>query len=484
MRSHYDVLGVDPAASREDIRRAYRHLVRQLHPDRQRGLAAEQREEMTARLVAVTDAWKVLGDDDKRLLYDQVWQAAARRAQLVASGRVIRPDRPPPRWRPPASTDPVGPSGWSQHRPPHRRPGQPPRPPARAMFVTVPEPDMARPGAAPTGPSPSGGTPPSGSAHTSETTGPPPAGAAGSASAQAMRLDGWAGAPRSGAFGPAAARWGGAWPPPPWLSSPPGLAGSPRGAGGLAGSPPGAGSGLAGSPPAAGGLAGSGPGGVSAGRGRPVEGCSAAVVVGGWTVGGASSPDATTVGARTQRRARRDGECRLCGSAPAVAVDLRGQRSGVLRTLFTGGTPAERGPLCRSCGMAVLRELTDVALCGGTQTGRFGDRPTRRTLVADVLMLGWLFNLLTVIGNLSFWFRLHRLAPPSRDPEVRSPLTAPLDPEPPLRARRGGAVLAAVLAVVLTTVLALVVVHTVGSPTSPSPGSTVVPGPVPTTLLR
>lgn len=144
-------------------------------------------------------------------------------------------------------------------------------------------------------------------------------------------------------------------------------------------------------------------------------------------------------------------------------MDLRGQRSGVLRALLTGGIPAERGPLCRDCGMAVLRDLTDVALCGGRPTGRFGTRPSRRSLLADVLTFGWLLNLLTVVGNLSFWFRLHRLDAPRRDPDVRSPLSTPLDPGPPLRARRGGAVASVVVAALLLVVAVLAVAHGAGA---------------------
>ena len=115
----------------------------------------------------------------------------------------------------------------------------------------------------------------------------------------------------------------------------------------------------------------------------------------------------------------------------------------------------EHGPLCRSCGLAVLRELTDVALCGGRPSGGYGTRASHRSLAADVLAFGWLLNLLTVLGNLSFWIRLWRLAPPRRDPAVRTPLAAPLDPGPPLRARRGAAVVMAVAGIVLAVVAAV-----------------------------
>ncbi len=117
----------------------------------------------------------------------------------------------------------------------------------------------------------------------------------------------------------------------------------------------------------------------------------------------------------------------------------------------------ERGPLCRSCGIAVMRDLTDVALCGGRPSGGYGIRTPRRSLVSDILAFGWLLNLLTVAGNLSFWFRLWRLAPPQRDPAVRAPLLAPLDPGLPLRARRGVAVVMAVVGIVLAVVAAVLI---------------------------
>jgi hypothetical protein len=161
-------------------------------------------------------------------------------------------------------------------------------------------------------------------------------------------------------------------------------------------------------------------------------------------------------GTGLRRRHRRAGECRLCGSAPAVPVDLRSQSGGVLRSLLIGGPPVERGPLCRACGLAVLRDLTDVALCGGTAGGRVGSAPSRRPFLSDLVRLGWLVNLLTVVGNLSFWWRLRRLAAPCRDPEVDAPLDAPLDPGPALWRRRGAAVLA-VAAVAVT--LAVIAVH-------------------------
>jgi molecular chaperone DnaJ len=62
----YKVLGVDRKASQEEIKKAYRKLARQHHPDRNPGDAAA--EEQFKRISA---AYDVLGDPDKRKQYDR-----------------------------------------------------------------------------------------------------------------------------------------------------------------------------------------------------------------------------------------------------------------------------------------------------------------------------------------------------------------------------------------------------------------------------
>lgn len=62
----YKVLGVPRDASQEDIKRAYRKLVRKYHPDANPGdKEAEQ------RFKAINEAYEVLGDPQKRRQYDQ-----------------------------------------------------------------------------------------------------------------------------------------------------------------------------------------------------------------------------------------------------------------------------------------------------------------------------------------------------------------------------------------------------------------------------
>jgi DnaJ domain len=67
-RSLYEVLDVDPEATRDEIRRAYLHRARLAHPDAG-GSEAGMKE--------VNLAWQILGDPDRRRRYDRERDAAA-----------------------------------------------------------------------------------------------------------------------------------------------------------------------------------------------------------------------------------------------------------------------------------------------------------------------------------------------------------------------------------------------------------------------
>ena len=71
-KDYYKILGVSRTASEKEIKRAYRRLARQYHPDRNPGdKAAEE------KFKTINEAHEVLTDPDKRQKYDQLgsqWQ--------------------------------------------------------------------------------------------------------------------------------------------------------------------------------------------------------------------------------------------------------------------------------------------------------------------------------------------------------------------------------------------------------------------------
>jgi curved DNA-binding protein CbpA len=68
---YYAILRVRPTASKAEIDRAYRRLVRAYHPDLQRGASPEIHEHAEAMLKRVNQAHRVLGDPQRRLAYDR-----------------------------------------------------------------------------------------------------------------------------------------------------------------------------------------------------------------------------------------------------------------------------------------------------------------------------------------------------------------------------------------------------------------------------
>jgi molecular chaperone DnaJ len=70
-RDYYDVLGVGRQASSDEIKKAYRRLAREYHPDVNKNPDAE------ARFKEINEAYEVLSDEQKRAAYDRFGHAGA-----------------------------------------------------------------------------------------------------------------------------------------------------------------------------------------------------------------------------------------------------------------------------------------------------------------------------------------------------------------------------------------------------------------------
>lgn len=64
-KDYYNILGIDKKASKDDIKKAYRSLAMQYHPDKNQEPGAE------ARFKDINEAYEVLSDDTKRSNYDR-----------------------------------------------------------------------------------------------------------------------------------------------------------------------------------------------------------------------------------------------------------------------------------------------------------------------------------------------------------------------------------------------------------------------------
>jgi molecular chaperone DnaJ len=74
-RDYYEVLGVARSADAPELKKAYRKLALELHPDRNPG-----NKEAEARFKEASEAYQVLSDSEKRALYDRFGHAGARGA--------------------------------------------------------------------------------------------------------------------------------------------------------------------------------------------------------------------------------------------------------------------------------------------------------------------------------------------------------------------------------------------------------------------
>lgn len=79
-RDYYEVLGLQRGASEDDIKKSFRRLARQYHPDVNKEKGAED------KFKEIAEAYEVLGDAQKRQAYDRFGHAGVNGAGAAAGG--------------------------------------------------------------------------------------------------------------------------------------------------------------------------------------------------------------------------------------------------------------------------------------------------------------------------------------------------------------------------------------------------------------
>ncbi|MBX3329177.1 MAG: J domain-containing protein [Nitrospira sp.] len=82
--NYYEVLGVSREASDEDIKKAYRKLVFEHHPDRN-----PHKKDADERIREINVAYEIVGDPDKRKSYDRLSWGDEPRAEKIDPGVVV-----------------------------------------------------------------------------------------------------------------------------------------------------------------------------------------------------------------------------------------------------------------------------------------------------------------------------------------------------------------------------------------------------------
>ena len=75
-KDYYQLLGISPAASKLEIKEAYRKKSLQWHPDRNPGI------DVTSMMQDINEAYKILNDDLSRTRYDKEYQEFIKQREI------------------------------------------------------------------------------------------------------------------------------------------------------------------------------------------------------------------------------------------------------------------------------------------------------------------------------------------------------------------------------------------------------------------
>lgn len=80
-RDYYEILEIDPEATNEEIKKAYRNLALEVHPD----CHQDNHDDRNVEMSLINEAYSVLSDRSERSSYDVEWRSYYRKKGLVRS---------------------------------------------------------------------------------------------------------------------------------------------------------------------------------------------------------------------------------------------------------------------------------------------------------------------------------------------------------------------------------------------------------------
>jgi curved DNA-binding protein CbpA len=72
MSNYYEILGLKQSATQEEIRKSYRRLATQYHPDKNVGKSQEKKDEAAQKFDEISSAYFVLSNDELKSDYDKI----------------------------------------------------------------------------------------------------------------------------------------------------------------------------------------------------------------------------------------------------------------------------------------------------------------------------------------------------------------------------------------------------------------------------
>jgi hypothetical protein len=116
-KTYYDLLEIAPSATIDEIKKSFRLQIARYHPDKVHHLGKEFQEMAAGRAAELTEAWRILSDENRRAEYDRMIAASAGVApQEAPPAAPFQPAYTPPPPPPPHDPEPAGGASFVQER--------------------------------------------------------------------------------------------------------------------------------------------------------------------------------------------------------------------------------------------------------------------------------------------------------------------------------------------------------------------------------